>query len=257
MVNAMILAGAPNNGPLQDCSPAANEALIEINGRPMLDYIVDALNASGRIGRLVIVGPPADFAGRYPAATVVESGDSILDNIRRGVEALSTREKILVLTSDIPFLTPEALNDFLARCGEREAEFYYPIVTREVSDARFPGVKRTYVALKDGTFTGGNIFLLDPAIIPRSLAKAEQFIKMRKQPLQLARLLGLGFILKFVTRTLTVTEAEKRVEHLLMLRAAAVITPYAEIGVDVDKPSDLALAIAELAPSATLTDNQL
>lgn len=249
MVNAMILAGAPNNGPLRECSPAANEALVEINGRPMLDYITAAISASGQIGRLVIVGPRADFAGRCPSATVVESGDSILDNIRRGAEALATRGKILVLTSDIPLLTPEALNDFLARCGEREAEFYYPAVRREDSEARFPGVKRTYAALKDGTFTGGNIFLLDPAILPGSLAKAEQFIKMRKKPLQLARLLGLGFILKFITRTLTVAEAEKRISQIFALQAAAVITPYAEIGVDVDKPSDLALAAAELARS--------
>ncbi|MGI5839257.1 MAG: NTP transferase domain-containing protein [bacterium] len=247
MVNAVILAGAPNNGPLRDSSPAANEALIEIYGRPMLDYVVGALNASSQIGRMVIVGPPADFAGLYPGAMLVESGSSILENIRRGVDALATREKILVLTSDIPLLTPEAINDFLARCGEREADFYYPAVRRDISETRFPGVKRTYVALKNGTFTGGNIFLLDPAIIPRSLRQAEQFIKMRKKPLQLARLLGLGFILKFVTRTLTVAEAEKRVSQLFKLRAAAVISPYAEIGVDVDKPSDLALVVAELA----------
>ena len=74
MVNAVILAGAPNNGPLRDSSPAANEALIEIYGRPMLDYVVGALNASSQIGRMVIVGPPADFAGLYPGAMLVESG---------------------------------------------------------------------------------------------------------------------------------------------------------------------------------------
>ena len=41
---------------------------------------------------------------------------------------------------------------------------------------------------------------------------------------------------------LTIAEAERRVSQLVGARGSAVITSYAEIGVDVDKPADLELA---------------
>ncbi len=249
-VDTMILAGAANTGRLKDLSLAPNEALIEIGGKPMLDYILTALAGANYGGRVVIVGPPADFAGRYPQATLVPSGDSILENVRRGAEALIDADRILIVTSDIPMLTAASVTDFLQRCATRDADFHYPVVSQAVSDGAYPGVKRTYVTLKDGTFTGGNIFLVRAEKLLSCLPKAAEFIKLRKKPLQLAGLLGIGFILKFLTHSLSIAAAERRVSQLLGLRGAAIITPFAEIGVDVDKPSDLALAESVLAKKA-------
>ena len=68
----------------------------------------------------------------------------------------------------------------------------------------------------------------------------------RKSFWRQVRLIGLGFLVQFALRRLTVTDAERRVSEALNVRGRAVITPYAEMGMDVDKPRQLEIARAEL-----------
>jgi len=72
-------------------------------------------------------------------------------------------------------------------------------------------------------------------------------VALRKKPLQMARLLGLYYLLKLITGRLSIAEIERRIEQKLHFKGAAVVTPFAEIGIDVDKPSDLALVREVLA----------
>jgi len=57
-VDAIVLAGAKNDGKLREVSPSPYEAMILINDRPMLSYVVDALKQSKQVGRIVVVGYP-------------------------------------------------------------------------------------------------------------------------------------------------------------------------------------------------------
>lgn len=250
MIDAILLAGAPNRGPLKDVSSAASEAMIEIAGRPMFSYVVDALRASPSIGRILVVGPPdvrryAEQALREQRVESVESGERMIDNLFRGLQPLAGDRMVLIATSDIPLLTAEAVEDFLARCKElgagRQVDLYYPIVSKEANEAQFPGVKRTYVRLRDGTFTGGNLALITPKVAAEGREVIEQAFAMRKRPIRLARLFGVKFIFKFIFRRLTVGELEEGAFRILGFRGAAVPCPYPEIGIDVDKPDDLQL----------------
>lgn len=246
-----ILAGEEEQGEGRE-----NKALRLLNGRPMVDYVIVALKECPEIARIVLVGPPdlASIYGREGEMLFAEPGCSPLGSFTAGVEALGCSGEgewtwVLACTGDIPFLTPEAVSDFLARCREREADFYYPIIRQEAAERRFPGVKRTYARLRDGTFTGGNLFLVHKGIIDRCLGWAEEFVRLRKKPAALARLVGIGLLWRYLTGQLTVSEAEQRISKLVGARGAAVITPYPEIGVDVDKPSDWKLAEREFARS--------
>lgn len=254
-VDAVVLAGAGNDGPLRETSELGHEALIEIGGRAMVSYVVEALAQSTYVDRIVVVGPRSELTKILSNGRVesVQSGEKMLDNIRIGLRALSSGRKVLLVTSDIPLLTTEALNDFLARCEQRVADIYYPIVDKVMNEARFPGVSRTYVRLREGTFTGGNLVLLDPAIVDRCDRIIEQAVQMRKKPIQLSRLLGFRFIVKLIMQRLTLPEIEDRVGRILGFRGVAIVSPYPEIGIDVDKPSDLALVRSILANSASRT----
>ncbi len=243
MPAALILAGADNTGPLEEESNATNEALIEIHGKPMISYIIDVLLRVPQITRISVVGPKNELQNLYPDLDVMEHQGSIMDNLARGLEHLKDEEYLLILTADIPMISPDAIQDFLTRCGEKEgADFYYPVNSKEVSEARFPGVKRTYIATRDGTFTGGNVFLVKVQNVLKQYMKAKEFIAMRKKPIRLAAILGIPFIVRFLTKTLTISMVEKKVSKVLGIEAVAVISPFAEIGVDVDKPEDLELA---------------
>lgn len=242
-LDAVVLAGADNHGSLAACTDTPYEAMIDIQGRPMVEYVVDALRASAHVDRIAVVGPEhvlgpvlADKVFR-----VVQSGEGIVENLLIGLEILQPRGKILVVTSDIPLLTTDAIDDFLARCEKREADIYYPICRKENNEAKYPGMRRTYVALREGTFTGGNIFLLNPATVVKWRKEIERAVAVRKSPIGMAKLLGFRLMVKFLLRTLSVQEAEERVAKVLGCPVAAVETTYPEIGVDVDKPSDLEL----------------
>ncbi|HPQ10532.1 MAG TPA: hypothetical protein PLQ98_04325, partial [Bacillota bacterium] len=58
---------------------------------------------------------------------------------------------------------------------------------------------------------------------------------------KIVKLLGLRFLVKFITKSLSIEEIEQRAEEILGFKAKAIISTYPEIGIDVDKPSDLYL----------------
>lgn len=243
MIDAVVLAGAPNTGALKDVSPAENEALVQVNGRTMLEYVVDALAGSPAVGKVIVVGPSDLLKSHLTYNDVVYAGDggSLLANMRLGLSVITPGSMALVATSDIPLLTSEAVTDFITRCSGSDYDVYYSLVERCVADKAYPGVQRTYFRLLDGEYTGGNIILMKPQAFLDNIASIEQAIELRKKPLQLASLLGITFILKFIFRRLAISDIEARVESMLGLKGKGIVTPFPEVGVDVDKPSDLVL----------------
>lgn len=260
-IDAIVLAGSPNTGRLKDASPAAYEAFITIGGRPMVDYVVQTLLACPSIGRIAIAGPQEELSKLYGGQAdgqrliLAPGGETLAQTGINAIEELEPKGLVLAATSDIPLLTPPAVEDFIGQCrklrSQMQGNLFYAVVPREDNEALYPGVKRTYINFRRLTVTGGNIFLLDPEIIPRALAVGEELIALRKKPLQMAQKVGLGFILKFILRWATLQEAERKFSRLLGVRGRAVVSHYPEIGIDVDKPSDLELAIQVLAQPQT------
>lgn len=246
-VDAVVLAGAKNDGKLQQADPAEFEALIDINGRIMVDYVLAALRGCEEIGRIVVVGPEV-LAERVtvPHIEFVRCGETMFDNLRLGIGALQSHAKVLIVTSDIPLIEPEAIKDFIHRCDTMEADVYYPITSKEVNEQKYPGVHRTYVTLQEGVFTGGNLVLLSPEFVEHKHHLIIKAIMMRKKPWQLARLLGFKSFVHMMTNKLSIKEIEARVEQNMGFKGVGIVSPYPEVGIDVDKPSDLELALAVL-----------
>ena len=83
-----------------------------------------------------------------------------------------------------------------------DAEIYYPIVDVKFFDAKFPGGKRTTQQLKEGTFTGGNVFIVCPDSVLKNKPRIEAVIRDRKSPAKLVMLFGLPFIIRFALKQL-------------------------------------------------------
>ncbi len=243
MVDAIILAGGQNSRPLRRFASEKYEALIDINGRPMVTYVAQALSASRNVDRIFAVGPCGllETCAFPERTTIVEGGHTIIDTIVNGMEAVGHERHVLVVTADIPLLSPQAIDDFIAKCNPADADMYYPIVNKTANERQYPGNKRTYVRLQEGTFTGGNIFLVNPAIVKSCLYWAKRIINNRKNPLKLAHVLGWVFVFKFLLGTLALQELEDRVSELLKIKGAVIESNFPELGLDVDKPSDLEL----------------
>jgi len=243
-VDAVVLAGAANAGRLREVSDAGNEALIEVGGRPLVCYVIDALARSKRTRQIVVVGLSHEEIGSYfrgDGVSFVPGGGSIVDNAVAGVRALTGARRVLLTTSDLPLITPEIVDDFVGMCGSMAGDFYYPIVERRDSERKYPGAHRTYIPTREGLFTGGNLVVITPDVLICSAELAGRFVDARKNPLKLARLLGWTFVTKLLLHVLTVSELERKISSLFNCRAIAVRCPHPEVGLDVDKPEDFEL----------------
>ncbi|RPF42459.1 MobA-like NTP transferase protein [Thermodesulfitimonas autotrophica] len=251
MIPAVVLAGAPNSGPLHEISPASFEALIDLCGRPLAAYVIQALLDSAVISKVVVVGP-GELQKEFPAArvTIIPPQGNMIENLAAGLEAVSGAARVLVATGDIPLLTPVAVEGFLRLCARHDADVYYSVVPRDAVERAYPEVKRTYVRLKEGVFTGGNVGLVDPTVMKRALGRARDFVRLRKKPLRLALVVGPGLLLWYVLGRLSLVQAERKVARFLGVRGRVVVTPWPEIGIDVDKPSDFVLAQKILCKAA-------
>lgn len=231
MVNCIILAGKEESQ-----IKAENKALIDLQGKPMISYVIDALKASCYVENIVVVGDKDQLSSISNEADIIDQNGSILDNVRAGVDYFKGSDMVLISTCDIPLLTGEAVDDFIKKSLEAKADVCYPIINKVTCDAVYPESKRTYASLREGQFTGGNLFMLNPKILDKCIYIAEQMINYRKSPIKMSRVLGLSFLMRFAAGRLTIKDVENRASKLLNIRAKAIISDYAEIGNDVDKP---------------------
>lgn len=233
MVNAVVLAG--------DCEDNGNsKALLKISSKYMVEYVIESLRDSGCVDRIFIVGQDTlkEKIGDKVDEFVQARGD-ILDNVMAAFNSARRDEMpFIICTSDIPMVKGEAIRDFVKECQYRNLEFGYPIIDKSLNDLKYPTVKRTYVKMKGGIYTGGNIIYLTPQIINIFKDKARFIIKNRKKPLRMGRALGFTFLVKLAMGRLSVESVESWLYKKFKVRFGAVITQYPEIGNDVDKPSD-------------------
>lgn len=252
MPEAVVLAGRENTGALRTVGDAPYEALLEIGGRSLLSRVLEALRGSEAIGEIRVVAP-ADLAGALPeGVSLVEAGESLLENVRRGLAA-ARGERVLLTGSDIPLLQAWMVDRFLAEALPLDADVVYPIVPRAAVERELPGTRRTWVRFREGLFTGGNIFLLRREVALAAAERAGRLLELRKKPWRLAGLLGGWFLLRLGLGRVGLPEVEERFSRLLGVRGRTLVTEMAAIGVDADKPEDFELLAGYLAgrgPSA-------
>jgi len=249
-IDAVILAGG--DGAVIDPN-SRFKGLLPIAGRPMVSWVVDALRDSESVVEIAVVVPSAEDLGAWADSVdkLVVSGGSFLDNTLAGVGAFRNDRPTLVTTGDIPALTPDAVDDFVSRSIATGADFTYPLIRKQDMLEQFPGSVRTFVKLVDGEVTGGNMMLVNPYLVEQNREIAQAMFDTRKSAFQMARLIGFRFAFKLAVGRLRVGEVEDKLAELLGGPSAAVYTPFASIGADVDKPIDVVVAERVLAAAGS------
>lgn len=246
-VNAVVLAGGSLEESLRPIVPLVkHKAWIPIGGRLMVERVLDALDGCrSHIAQRILVARADEVpeAVRARVDAIAEPGPTMLASLENGVSAASRNDlSILGIPCDMCFLEPRSIEDFLDRCHKRPAEVYYSYVRFETSEARYPGLRHTWVKLRDGTFCGGGLALLTPSAVTRARAFVESLTLARKRPWKLASVLGPKIIFKFLLGRLTVQDAEERMSLLMRARTVGIESPCADVGFNVDAPEELATA---------------
>lgn len=239
-VDAVILSGG--DGAVIDPS-CRFKGLLEIAGKPMVEWVVDALRQAATIAEVAVVVPTAEDLGSWvdKVDKVVVSDREFMDNVLAGVASFRADRYVLVATGDLPMLDGAAIDRFVEDALERHVDFSYPLVPKSVMTEAYPTGERTYFKIKSGEYTGGNIVLVAPSAAERNREVGQRLFEVRKSALATVRMLGMRFSVKFLLGRLAAEEVEAKMQQLIGATGAAVIVHEPSIGMDVDKPADVAL----------------
>ena len=258
MWTALLLAGQrPGVDALAAAFGEERKALVRVGGEPMLSRVARTLLDCPEVARVVVLAqdagalfaaPGCEWLASEPRVTGAASGGGIATSVAAVAGTAAAPWPVLVTTADHPLLTPAMVAAFVAGAGAADVAF--GVVERRVVLAAHPDNRRTWLKFRGGAWSGANLFALRGAAAAPALALWSGVEKDRKSGWRLIWQLGPGLLAGAALRLLSLEAAVARLGHRLGLVARAVPLTFAEAAIDVDKPSDHALAEAILKARA-------
>ncbi len=240
----LVLAGQrPGPDPMASHFGMDWKALVPVSGEPMVTRVVRTLSSVPQIDRIIVLTQAPDAlrpaVSDGGSAEIMRSGRGISTSILDVMDRADVHWPVLVTTADHPLLTRDMVEAFLA---EATGDVAVAMVERQRLEAAYPGNKRTWLRFADGDWSGCNLFALTSGSARPALllwAEAEQD---RKKAWKLFLHFGPLLALRAITRTIGLAAALEKAGKRLGLTARLVPMRFAEAAIDVDKPSDHALA---------------
>lgn len=253
-MDAIVTAGGiPDpRDPLYSFLKGDAKALVDVAGKPMIQWVLDALGGAKKVNNVIIVGLSAknQLTCKKPLYYVSNQGRmlaNIVAGVNKALEINKRNKHVLIVSSDIPAVKPEMVDWLIDTCMETKDDIYYGVCPRDVMETRFPDSKRTYTHLKDMDVCGADMNITHVRMATEHLDMWESLIGSRKSPLKQASLIGFGTLFALFTRRLTLEDAVRRVCERIGIKGRAIVWPHAEPCMDMDKPSQLELLRADLA----------
>ncbi len=245
--SAIVLAGE-RGGPEELLAAADVDAKVmaSVHGTPMIERVLSTLAASPSITNGCVCGPAEIVLNTHPriSQAIDDAGLHWLAPAAGpaasavvGMEHLA-RWPILVTTADHALLTPDIVDHFCREASESRADMLVGLARHASVMAAFPDTKRTALRFADDHYCGCNLFaFMSPAAI--TVARFWQDVEAhRKRPWRLFGALGLGSIVAYLTRRLTLEQGLARLSKRVACTVDAVILPFPEAAVDVDSAAD-------------------
>jgi molybdopterin-guanine dinucleotide biosynthesis protein A len=192
-MDAIVTAGGiPQPGdPLYVYSNGDSKALIDVAGKPMVQWILDALGDAKSVDNVIVIGLSAKsgLTCKKPIHYISNQGRmlaNIVTGVSKAVELNKKNEYVLLVSSDIPAIKPDMVDWLVETCMETKDDLYYGVCPREVMETRYPTSKRTFTKLKDMEVCGSDVNVIHVSMTTDHLDTWEELIGNRKSPLRQA-----------------------------------------------------------------------
>jgi GTP:adenosylcobinamide-phosphate guanylyltransferase len=256
-MDAIVIAGGipTPEEPLYSYTQGNPKALLDLCGKPMIQWVLNALDEANSIDKIIIVGLPEDsgISGEKIQSFIPTQG-GMLDNVRIGIQKILESNPgachTIIASSDIPGITSEKVDWVVNTAMQTDDDVYYCVVSRQVMESRYPGSKRSYVRLKDVDVCGGDMNIIRSSLVEGNDELWQKIVDARKNAFKQAALLGYDTLLLLLFRMITLEGAARKVSKRIKLQGRVLLCPYAEIAMDVDKPHQLELMRTDLAERA-------
>ena len=178
-IDAVVLAGT--HGDPSRWVQGKNKAFLNVDGRPLLRHVIDAVLGAQSIAGIFVVGPVDQMsealAGVPERVQMVAQQGNMLGNGWAGVHASerqrnSARDPLrpyLAISSDLPLVSSIALDDFVARCADDDqaADSAYGLMIGLADEAALAPfseteIVRPFVELEFARVRLANIYIARP-----------------------------------------------------------------------------------------------
>ena len=129
------------------------KALLDICGKPMIQWVLDALSESQSIENVVLIGltEETNLVCSKPI-TYIPNKDFMIENILGGIRKLMeinpSGTRAMIVSSDIPGITPEIVNWEVETTLQYDVDLCYNVVKREVIEAALPRLKANFLEVE-------------------------------------------------------------------------------------------------------------
>lgn len=251
MQSLLMCGSVPDaHDPLYPETRGGPKALLDVAGKPMAQWVLDALSGAPSVEGVILIGlgPESGLTTSKPVTYLADQGGAVsnaLAGVRQALQLQPGTTHVLLTSCDVPAVTAEMIEWRIAVGREADADFDYLAIERPVMEARFPGSRRTYTPLRGAQVCGGDINMAHVRLAENARL-VERLAAARKSPLRTASLIGWNVLLLFLLRQLTLERGEQLVSRNLGIRTRFHLCPYAELGMDIDKPHQLEILRADL-----------
>ena len=253
-MDAIVTAGGiPQPGdPLYVYSNGDSKALIDVAGKPMVQWVLDALSDSKEVDNVILIGltPKSGLTCKKPLYFISNQGRmlaNIVTGVNKAIELNKKTEYVLLVSSDIPALKGEMVDWLVDTSMQTRDDIYYGVCPRDVMETRFPTSHRTYTKLKDIQVCGADINIIHVSMTTDHLDTWEKLIGNRKSPLASAAVIGWDTLFLLFTRQVTLQELVVKASKRIGVKGRVIIWDQAEACMDVDKPHQLEIVRGDLA----------
>jgi len=216
----------------------------------MLGRVIRALHGAGSVDEIIIVGREdsvsasgesllrsARRATNLPVRLVAPA-PTISESVKAAISGAGAEQTFLATTCDHALLTPEMVSYFMEET-RRHGGLTVGVVSRDLIERTFPGMKRTYWRFRDNAVSGANLFAFTSASVAPTLDFFERMQANRKQPLKIVAEFGYMNVVRMALRRLSMSHVFNVLSAKFGVRTTPVLLPMATAAVDVDKIADI------------------
>ena len=245
----LLAAQRPGGEPLAAAAAGRHKCLIEIQGRPMIAWVLDTLLRAPMVRKVlvsiehesVLEGIPeiADGVARG-CLEVVASRGNLYSSVREALDhGGGNHYPAIVTTADNPLLTVDMLAHFCRAVEKEGADAAIAMARRGVMRARYPDGQRRFYAMRDDAYSNCNLYALTSE---RAMRSAEIFRgggQFRKKTTRMLCAFGLMNLVLYKLRAKTLKGFGCRLSRSFGIHLKFVEMPFPEAPIDVDNERTL------------------
>jgi GTP:adenosylcobinamide-phosphate guanylyltransferase len=230
------------------------KALIDVGGKAMIQWVLDALNGAESVGNIILVGlDNLDGINSQKPIYPIPNQSGLFENIKAGAKKLSAlnpeTEYFLMISSDIPAITAEMVEWVIKKSAESDYDLYYNVVERETMERRFPGANRTFAKLRGMQLCGADLSVIRVEMVTHNEGLWMRLADARKSVFKQAALIGFDTLVLYLLHAMNLEQTTRQASKRIGINARAIVSPYAELAMDVDKPHQLEILIKDRSQS--------